>query len=132
MEMNEIDKALTIIESPYKVKIDGIASDHEAYVNYAKKCLEHSLSLGEAPFASHLLYTQVLDDNVPEQREQGIDAGLAWLWVADKHVFYIDYGISEGMFKALQFTLARINERTNNDPQAFGGRVPILEFRKIL
>lgn len=59
--------------------------------------MAHSLSLGEAPFASHLLYTQVLDDKDPEQRRQGIEAGLAWGRAADATVVYSDYGVSSGM-----------------------------------
>lgn len=81
-----------IIESPY-------AGDIEANVLYARRCVRHSLSLGEAPIASHLLYTQegILDDNIPEERQQGIDAGLAWRTVADKAVVYVDRGITKGM-----------------------------------
>jgi hypothetical protein len=64
---------------------------------YARKCLKDSLSRGEAPIASHLLYTQVLDDRIIEERKQGIEAGLAWLNVADATVVYTDRGISNGM-----------------------------------
>ena len=54
---------------------------------------------GEAPIASHLLYTQpgILRDKNPEERQQGIDAGLAWLRVAEAVVVYTDHGISAGM-----------------------------------
>lgn len=82
-----------IIESPY-------AGDVKRNLEYARMCLKDSLKRGEAPIASHLLYTQILDDNVLEQRLSGIDAGLEWLSVADLHVFYIDYGYSNGMFEA--------------------------------
>lgn len=66
---------------------------------YARKCLRHSLKLGEAPIASHLLYTQpgVLRDHVPSERRWGIAAGLAWRAVADASVVYCDRGISSGM-----------------------------------
>lgn len=84
---------LVIIESPY-------AGDIEANEEYARKALLDSLKRGEAPIASHLLYTQVLDDNVPEQRELGIDAGLAWRIKCDYAVFYIDRGWSSGMGEA--------------------------------
>jgi len=69
-----------------------------------------SLSRGEAPIASHLLYTQegILKDEIPEERQWGIDAGLAWKEVAEKHVFYVDYGYSRGMEYAKQYA-------TNND-----------------
>ncbi len=83
---------LVIVESPY-------AGDIERNVKYARACLHDCLSRGEAPFASHLLYTQpgVLDDNVPEERKRGIEAGLAWGEKAGKTVVYIDYGITKGM-----------------------------------
>ena len=83
---------LVIIESPY-------AGDVERNIKYARECLKDSLLRGEAPIASHLLYTQkdVLNDDLPKERKLGIDAGLAWKKVADLHVFYIDFGISEGM-----------------------------------
>lgn len=81
---------LIIIESPY-------AGNIETNMRYARACLLDSLQRGEAPIASHLLYTQVLDDSVPAERQQGIDAGLAWRKVAQASVVYKDLGISEGM-----------------------------------
>ena len=60
-----------ILESPY-------AGDIQRNIKYARECLKDSIKRGEAPIASHLLYTQVLDDNIPEERQHGIDAGLAW------------------------------------------------------
>ena len=81
-----------ILESPY-------AGDIEKNTTYARECVRHSLSMGEAPIASHLLYTQpgILDDADPAQRQQGIDAGLAWGTVADMTVVYTDLGITKGM-----------------------------------
>lgn len=81
-----------IIESPY-------AGDIKANVAYARRCVRDSLARGEAPIASHLLYTQptVLRDEVPEERQWGIDAGLAWGAVAEATVVYVDRGISRGM-----------------------------------
>jgi hypothetical protein len=59
---------------------------------------------GEAPIASHLLYTQpgILRDEIPEERQHGIDAGHAWLRFAWLMAVYIDYGISRGMKAAMQ------------------------------
>ena len=87
-----------ILESPY-------AGDVERNLAYARMAVKDSLLRGEAPIASHLLYTQegILDDNVPYERKLGINAGLAWKDVADKHVFYIDYGYSKGMEYAKQY-----------------------------
>jgi hypothetical protein len=61
--------------------------------------LRDSISRGEAPIASHLLFTQpgVLDDTNPVERAKGIDAGLAWYRVAERCVVYTDRGISPGM-----------------------------------
>lgn len=86
---------LAIIESPY-------AGDIEANVAYARAAMRDSLDRGEYPIASHLLYTQpgILRDEVPEERQLGIDAGLAWRKVADKAVFYVDRGWSAGMLAA--------------------------------
>lgn len=83
---------LVIIESPY-------AGDIEANVTYARACVRDSLSRGEAPIASHLLYTQsgILRDEIPEERQWGIDAGLAWKAVASASVVYTDLGTSKGM-----------------------------------
>jgi len=89
-----------ILESPY-------AGDIKRNIDYARECVRHSLSLGEASIASHLLYTQegILDDSVPEERMWGINAGLAWKEIADKQVFYIDYGMSKGMEYALEYAV---------------------------
>lgn len=83
---------LVIIESPY-------AGDVERNVRYARACMADSLARGEAPLASHLLYTQpgILDDRIPEERIQGIEAGLAWGRCASLSAFYVDLGMSPGM-----------------------------------
>ncbi|WP_306365344.1 hypothetical protein [Nocardia sp. CC227C] len=81
---------LVIIESPY-------AGDIDANLRYAREALLDSLNRGEFPIASHLLYTQVLDDLDPVMRRQGIEAGLAWGSHADLTVIYADLGVSEGM-----------------------------------
>ncbi|WP_313027911.1 hypothetical protein [Brucella sp.] len=81
---------LIIIETPYSGDVDG-------NIAYARACLLDSLRRGEAPIASHLLHTQVLDDMQPDERSLGIEAGLAWYSVATKCVVYTDRGISGGM-----------------------------------
>lgn len=103
---------LVILESPYA----GIAGDpnmsREQLIDrntvYARAALRHSLSLGEAPLALHLLYTQpgVLRDDVPAERQWGIDAGLAWAMAASATVVYVDYGISLGMSYGIRNAVA--------------------------
>ena len=62
-----------IIESPY-------AGDVERNVRYARAAMADCLKRGEAPFASHLLYTQegVLDDDIPGERQR---PGSYHLWL---------------------------------------------------
>lgn len=83
---------LVLIESPY-------AGDVERNVAYAKRAVCDSLGRGEAPYASHLFFTQpgVLDDLDPGDRGLGIEAGLAWGARADLTAVYVDLGISDGM-----------------------------------
>jgi hypothetical protein len=84
-----------IVESPY-------AGDIAGNVRYARRAVLDCLLRGEAPFASHLLYTQrgLLDDDDIEQRKLGIEAGFAWRSVAELTVFYLDLGWSRGMMEA--------------------------------
>jgi len=81
-----------IIETPY-------AGDIERNLRYLRACLRDSLLRGEAPFASHGLYTQegVLRDHDVSERMHGIEAGFAWREVAQATVVYEDLGISTGM-----------------------------------
>jgi len=83
---------LVIIESPY-------AGNVSMNLRYLRACLRDSLNRGEAPYASHGLYTQegVLDDSIPEERMQGIHAGFAWRQVAHLTAVYGDLGVSDGM-----------------------------------
>lgn len=100
-----------IIESPY-------AGNIERNTLYARRAMRDSISRGEAPLASHLLYTQpeILDENIPEERKLGIQCGFEWWGVAKLVVFYEDYGMSNGMQAAL--------ERAHVEMRA-------IEFRKI-
>ena len=78
-----------ILESPY-------AGDVKRNLEYARAAMADCLHRGEAPFASHLLYTQpgVLDDSKQWERDYGIKAGFAWRDDACKTVFYVDQGFS--------------------------------------
>lgn len=86
---------LVIIESPYK-------GDIERNTQYARAAMKDSILKGEAPIASHLLYTQpgILNDSIPAERLMGILCGLAWRKVAELTAFYLDLGWSQGMLDA--------------------------------
>ena len=91
-----------ILESPF-------AGDVDRNIAYARACLRDCLQRGEAPIASHLLFTQpgVLRDDVPEERKLGIEAGFAWISVAEAMVVYADHGISPGMADAMKMAEER-------------------------
>lgn len=84
------------IESPFGAKDPGVL---EQNIRYAKACVRDSLHRVEAPYASHLFYTQegLLDDNDPDERMLGIMAGKEWEKAAVRTAVYIDRGISAGM-----------------------------------
>ena len=87
---------LVLIESPYRGN-----SYEKIFENiiYARLCVINSLSRGEIPFASHLLYAQtgITDDRNPEERKRGIAAGWRMGEFASLSAFYIDMGWSSGM-----------------------------------
>jgi len=89
---------LVILESPY-------AGEVNANVAYARRCLKDCALRNESAQASHLLLTQVLNDNDPAERELGIALGLAWRKAADYSVFYTDRGWSKRMLTALESCL---------------------------
>jgi hypothetical protein len=83
---------LVFIESPF-------AGDVDTNTKFARACMRDSLARGEAPFAMHLLYTQegILNDDIPEERAWGIEAGFAWGKHASKTAVYTNLGITPGM-----------------------------------
>ena len=88
---------LVVIESPF-------AGNTDKNLRYLRAAMADCLKRGEAPFASHALYTQpgVLDDHDPEQRRLGIEAGFKWGYFAEVIAFYVDLGMSPGMIAALE------------------------------
>ena len=87
-------KPFTVIESPFSAPdIDGLVRN----VQYSMLAVRDSLNRDEAPYASHLFYTQMLDDNNQDERQLGMDAGLTICHHAEQTAVYTDYGISRGM-----------------------------------
>lgn len=90
---------LVVIESPFghptKVGMEENAA-------YARRCMLDSIGRGEAPYASHLLYTQCLDDLKTSERKQGMEAGFAWGRAAQHVAVYTDRGVSRGMLEGIK------------------------------
>jgi hypothetical protein len=90
-------RPIVVIESPFR----GCPEYSNAKAKlYLTACIRDSIDRGEAPFASHRMYTQALDDSVPEERKIGISVGLQFHRVAERIVFYTDLGWSDGMMQA--------------------------------
>lgn len=93
---------LVIVESPFAARKPDGSWDPEGVeenLRYLRAAMHDCLIKGEAPYASHALYTQpgVLDDQVPAERTLGIEAGFAWNTQASASIFFVDKGISSGM-----------------------------------
>jgi len=102
-----------VLESPY-------SGDVHANLEFAKRCIKDCLRRGEAPIASHLLFTQrgILNDNDAHERKAGIAAGHAWIEVAELVVVYVDRGVSEGMKEGIRAARrARINVEVRKLPE---------------
>lgn len=90
-----------VLESPFSAPTpEGIQEN----IAYARRCIRDALDRGEAPIASHLLFTQdgILDDTVPEERAMGMLAGWTWTRYAQRIVVYVDRGVSKGMEKGIE------------------------------
>lgn len=108
---NKEEEGFAILETPYFVPGNPEATAEN--IKYAEACLRDSLLRGEAPYASHLINTRVTDDNFPEQRKLGIEAGLRIGKFACKTIVYTDRGISPGMKLGIE------HARKHNRPVIF-------------
>jgi hypothetical protein len=95
-QLNGLKPRRVILESPFGSDDDAIVARN---IRYARACVRDCVLRGEAPIASHLLFTQpgILKDRDKAERKLGIEAGLAWAPVATASVFYTDLGVTPGM-----------------------------------
>lgn len=70
--------------SPYRAK-DGAELDRN--IEYAQALTKQALNAGLAPITPHLYMTQCLDDKKPQERAQGMAAGMALLKTCDFVIF---------------------------------------------
>lgn len=78
------------VVSPYA---GNTTSNTQAAIRYCSFVIEQ----GYIPVASHLLYTQILDDNDPTSRQLGLLFGLSPLEICDEVWVFTANGISDGM-----------------------------------
>lgn len=73
-----------------------LSGDVEQNLDFARRACRYAISQGAAPFAPHLLYTQMLDDNSPRERQAGIEMGYRMLERCDE-LWLCGERISPGM-----------------------------------
>lgn len=97
-----MNKRIVVVESPF-------AGDVPRNLRFLRACLRDSLLRGEAPYASHAIYTQpgVLDDGDVQDRKFGMEAGFEFKNVADCTVVYQNLGISPGMQAGIDASTAK-------------------------
>ena len=97
---------LVVIESPFAPPAQTKTGDEHAWYaqrtsTYLRALAQWCIGMHWAPYASHKLLTQWLEDHVVEQREIGIACGLAWARHADLAIVGVNYGISSGMERGI-------------------------------
>ncbi len=70
-------KPLVYIASP-------LSGDVEQNLEFARKACRYAIEQDVAPFAPHLLYTQMLDDSSPAERQLGVEMGNQMLALCDE------------------------------------------------
>lgn len=78
------------VVSPY-------AGDIEKNVENALGYCKYVMRLGHMPLAAHLYFTQMTDDNIPEERRAGLNMGLELLAMCDEVWVFCENYISSGM-----------------------------------
>lgn len=88
---------IVYIASPY-------AGDTAASTAFARAACRLAVWQGDVPVAAHLLYPQILDDSVPEQRALGIGLGIRLLGACSE-LWLCGGRVSGGMHEELEAAL---------------------------
>lgn len=78
------------VVSPYAGDVERNVANAIAYCKYVMK-------KGYMPLASHLYFTQMTNDDIPEERRAGLDMGLELLSMCDEVWVFYENRISSGM-----------------------------------
>lgn len=79
-----------------------LAGNIEANIANAKRYCAFAIGQGVMPYAPHVYFTQFLDDEVPEERDMGIEAGMKWLALCSE-IWVFGNRISLGMGAELEY-----------------------------
>lgn len=110
-----MNKPLTIIETRYAPDAvpnpnsvqahQGQILQTQLHIIYARLAMADAIKRDEIPFASHLLYTQCLDDTDVFERNLGLVLAEQYYQFAHQVVLYSDLGQSAGMKQGRQIAL---------------------------
>lgn len=75
---------------------------HKTHIERVKRYTLYALKCGMAPVVPHF-YALVLNDDIPEERELGRQAGMNLLWLRDE-IWVFGEVISEGMEAEIRFS----------------------------
>lgn len=84
---------MAFISSPYKYTTE---QELKLNVSIARAMCYYAMMQGYAPFASHLLYTQFLNEDIIEERNLGINLGREFLLYSEIMYHYEVSEHSEG------------------------------------
>ena len=82
------------VASPY-------AGDIEKNIEFAKNACQFVMKQGHAFFCPHLLYPSILNENNPDERQLGLDMGIAMLKNCDE-LWCFGERISQGMMAEIE------------------------------
>lgn len=91
--------------SPYRPVGEDPETELRKNIDQAKRACRLAVSRGLIPLAPHLYFTQFLDDNNPQERKFGQQAGKEWM-VCVSELWVVGDRISSGMEEELK--LARL------------------------
>ena len=93
-----MENKLVYICSPYRGKT-------ERNINYARELTRIVLDGGFVPVTPHLYLTQVVNEEIPEEREQGMKAGRELLKQCSYILIGSRYGVSDGMLSEIELAI---------------------------
>lgn len=84
-----------------------LRGDYTRNQQRAKQHCREALRAGYIPIAPHIYFTEFLSDNIPEERQQGMTAGLELLQLCQELWAYIPSGSfpSEGMQQEIRYAI---------------------------
>jgi hypothetical protein len=95
---------ISYICTPYRAKDK---KQFEKQLAYTKSVARAEILCGNDVIVPHLYYTQLLDDDNPEERKIGMNSAISLLEKCDKVVVGNRYGISAGMEKEIYHAMAK-------------------------